>query len=350
MFESSIFNTGGSIFDRDNSDSVFSTNEHINGFQSIFADNSSYTNPYLKNAGSNNFRDRLNGSEIRLFDVGASGEISLADQYAHKALDKRVMGGQYNITLTDVYKDKSLGAAHFGTNTDGFIATKNNTMRENDFDKESSELLKSTESERYLSDSTVNDFESSDPLMQGMHAEPFAFQADWKQSFGGTKSKGGLVDKYKDKKDSKSMGSSSGGNDWTSTEWKEEEDWKQEEWKDKSEWKNQKAKTSEEHSKDSADIRKKSNNAPVGQSQAEGFVSDEQVLEALELEMEYEENVDYRDVKDHILSKSFQDIKKIVVEKQQKLLESEDKSEQELLKSEIKYLEKVLMKKAMGGK
>ena len=189
MFESSIFNNGGSIFDRAASDSVFSTNEHVNGFSSIFADNTSYTNPYLNNAGNNSFRDRLNGSEIRLFDNGMSGQISLADQYANKALDKRVMGGQYNITLTDVYKNKSLASAHFGTNTDGFVFTKNNTMRELDRDDSSSEFVKDLESQRYMSDSTENDFNSDNELVGDMHVNPMSLEPEWKQSFSGKKSK-----------------------------------------------------------------------------------------------------------------------------------------------------------------
>jgi len=109
-----IPNATASVFDSRNQ-TKDSNNLAGMGNSSVFAE----LNMRERNEGNLSVIDRMRGIEGKRLDN--SGEISLADQYNDKALDKRAMGGAYNITLSDTYKDKKLWNEVHGLNTDGFV-------------------------------------------------------------------------------------------------------------------------------------------------------------------------------------------------------------------------------------
>jgi len=107
-------NATASIFDSRN-DTKDSNNLAGSAGGSVFAE----LNMRERNEGNLSIVDRMRGIEGKRLDN--SGEISLADQYNDASLDKRAMGGAYNITLVDTYKDKRLWNAVHGLNFDGMV-------------------------------------------------------------------------------------------------------------------------------------------------------------------------------------------------------------------------------------
>ena len=95
----------------------------LDGVHGAYSDGSMLAgmlNVRAKRHGRFSARDRMRGFESRSFDADGD-HISLAESYADKYLDQRVMGGMYNVGLSDIYTDKALYAAHFGLDTDGYI-------------------------------------------------------------------------------------------------------------------------------------------------------------------------------------------------------------------------------------
>jgi len=71
--------------------------------------------------GNFSLTDRMRGIESRALLNVDSGEVTLAESYADGALDKRVMNGRYNVTISDVYSDTKLWNAVHGLYADGII-------------------------------------------------------------------------------------------------------------------------------------------------------------------------------------------------------------------------------------
>lgn len=71
------------------------------------------------NYGNMSVVDKMRGMQGNRLNI--DGEITLAEQYADKSLDRRVGDGRHNVTMTDVYTDEHLYRAVKGLNTDGFI-------------------------------------------------------------------------------------------------------------------------------------------------------------------------------------------------------------------------------------
>jgi len=74
-----------------------------------------------REANHNNFSvlDKMRGLVAGRLDNHS--DISLSEQYLDKSLDRRVMNGMYNVTITDIYKDTKLMKAHLGLHYDGLI-------------------------------------------------------------------------------------------------------------------------------------------------------------------------------------------------------------------------------------
>lgn len=62
----------------------------------------------------------LRGIQAKRLDV-ENGEVSIAEMYNDSTLDTRAGGGRYNVTITDIYKDKKLFMGFHGLHTDGKI-------------------------------------------------------------------------------------------------------------------------------------------------------------------------------------------------------------------------------------
>ena len=103
-------NTTQSVFDSRN-DTKTSNNFTSSVFSELNVQEKKYSNFSMV--------DRIIGLETGSLDN--SGEISLAEQYKYKNLDKRVIGGAYNVTLSDIYSNNTLYASHMGLITDSFI-------------------------------------------------------------------------------------------------------------------------------------------------------------------------------------------------------------------------------------
>lgn len=87
-------------------------------------------NVRAQNFGNMSVVDTMRGLEGRRIDLG--GDISVAEMYNDKRLDKRVMGGTYNVTISDVYTDKTLYRAFHGLTTDGTIKEGESTQTDMD--------------------------------------------------------------------------------------------------------------------------------------------------------------------------------------------------------------------------
>lgn len=77
------------------------------------------------NHGNISLIDRMRGIQANRLDMDNEG-VSIAEQYSDSALDKRAMGGMYNVTIGDIYSDKVKYMAHHGLMTDGAIDMNNN--------------------------------------------------------------------------------------------------------------------------------------------------------------------------------------------------------------------------------
>jgi len=82
--------------------------------------------------GNLNLIDRMRGVEANFIDLD-NDSVSLAESYSDKTLDKRVMNGAYNVTLTDVYSDAGLFMAFHGLYTDGIVKVRDKTYNVDTF-------------------------------------------------------------------------------------------------------------------------------------------------------------------------------------------------------------------------
>ena len=155
-------NIGGSIFDspQQSSSSIFSKG---NSTPSIFSSQGEQNNPFASSVESSNNESLFMGkgsymnenSNAHALNVRAQrygdfsivdkmrgviankrnldgDSVSLAESYSDKSLDKRAMGGLYNVTITDIYQDSAKFQAHHGLFADGFVSEAENVNIETD--------------------------------------------------------------------------------------------------------------------------------------------------------------------------------------------------------------------------
>lgn len=98
------------------------------GSQSQLAEHSiqNVFNLRRENANQLGIINKMRGLQANRLDYDTD-VISLGENYADKALDSRTMDGLYNVTLTDIYKDKTRFMAFHGLFTDGMVEIKSNT-------------------------------------------------------------------------------------------------------------------------------------------------------------------------------------------------------------------------------
>lgn len=81
-------------------------------------------NVRASNYGNLSIVDKMRGVQSNRLNMDA--DITLTEMYADKALDTRFGGGQYNVTITDIYQDSDLFNEYHGLNTDGKIKIREN--------------------------------------------------------------------------------------------------------------------------------------------------------------------------------------------------------------------------------
>lgn len=113
-----------SIFDTRNV-----TDESNNMLKSIYAE----FNIRESKTGQVNVLDKMRGLQGARLDN--SGEVSLAEQLIDSRLDKRTFNGVYNVTISDVYKNKNLMNQHFNLYSDGMVEDVEHSELEGDFNK-----------------------------------------------------------------------------------------------------------------------------------------------------------------------------------------------------------------------
>ena len=86
-----------------------------------------------KRYGQMSILDKMRGIQANRLNTD-SESVSLAEGYADKSLDKRVMNGRYNTTITDLYQDKTKYDAYFGLISDGIVEIKENAQIHSDSD------------------------------------------------------------------------------------------------------------------------------------------------------------------------------------------------------------------------
>ena len=125
---------------------------HIIGGQSLF----SSLNVRDDNMKHLSIVDRMRGIQASRLNFGDNA--SLDEQYNDSSLDKRVFGGAYNVTTSDIYKDKSLFKAHFNLFTDSFIG---NGVESTQIDNVRSNYLTGNVDITDITDSTKDNFKSN---------------------------------------------------------------------------------------------------------------------------------------------------------------------------------------------
>lgn len=76
------------------------------------------------NYGNMSIVDKMRGIESNRLNI--DGDVTLAEMYSDKSLDRRFGGGMYNVTIADIYLDNNLYKEHHKLNTDGKIEIKEN--------------------------------------------------------------------------------------------------------------------------------------------------------------------------------------------------------------------------------
>lgn len=98
---------------------LYSNNQNNNNVSSIF-------NIRESNYGNLSVIDKMRG--IQAHRLNMDKNITLAEMYVDKNLDKRFGNGQYNVTITDIYQNQDLFNEYHGLNTDGKVKIKENYM------------------------------------------------------------------------------------------------------------------------------------------------------------------------------------------------------------------------------
>lgn len=93
------------------------------GMNGVYEEKGSITNILNVKAANQtqlSLTNSLRGIQAKRLDM-ENGEVSIAEMYNDSSLDTRAGGGRYNITITDIYKDKKLFMGFHGLHTDGKI-------------------------------------------------------------------------------------------------------------------------------------------------------------------------------------------------------------------------------------
>lgn len=91
-----------------------------------------------QNQGNLSITDKMRGIQGNRLDMDEN--VSIAEMYADARLDTRVGGGQYNVTISNIYQDEKLYKAYHGLFTDGKITERENyqidveSMKQNNSD------------------------------------------------------------------------------------------------------------------------------------------------------------------------------------------------------------------------
>ena len=83
-----------------------------------------FFNIRAQNQGNLSITDKMRGIQGNRLDMDEG--VSIAEMYADTRLDTRVGGGQYNVTLSNIYQDEKLYKAYHGLFTDGKITEREN--------------------------------------------------------------------------------------------------------------------------------------------------------------------------------------------------------------------------------
>lgn len=82
--------------------------------------------------------DKMRGIQANRLDL--DGSVGLAEMYADSSLDNRVMGGMYNVVLSDIYSDRRKFEAAHGLLVDGLITNTESTQLDLDSIKNKEEF------------------------------------------------------------------------------------------------------------------------------------------------------------------------------------------------------------------
>lgn len=120
--------SGGQSFDMEVKGTFASTSndQYGNGMNGDYEDKNSISgqmNIRAKNMENLSLIDAARGQQARRID-NDGGEVSIAEMYNDSSLDTRVGGGQYNVTISDIYTKKELYMGFHGLNTDGHISAQ----------------------------------------------------------------------------------------------------------------------------------------------------------------------------------------------------------------------------------
>ncbi len=109
-------------------------NSSIYQSKAAYLDDNSIANKInyrASNYGNMSLIDKMRGVQANRLNLD-SESVSLAESYADKTLDKRVMNGAYNVSITDIYANEQAFEAHFNLHTDGFVEVKENPLIDTD--------------------------------------------------------------------------------------------------------------------------------------------------------------------------------------------------------------------------
>ena len=124
-FDALSLNTGGSSFEtnKTSQESVFQQKGAFMQEDSIASD----LNVRAQRYGQMSVLDKMRGIQANKLNT-EEDSVSIAESYADSALDKRVMNGLYNTTITDLYADRTKYEAFHGLITDGKVEERENAM------------------------------------------------------------------------------------------------------------------------------------------------------------------------------------------------------------------------------
>lgn len=109
------------------SGSIYDTNQegHMGG---MYMDENNIANDFnvrASNYGGNSIVDKMRGIQANRLNNDTEG-VSITEMYNDSSLDTRVGGGQYNVTISDIYSDEAKFKAYHGLYTDGKIDENEN--------------------------------------------------------------------------------------------------------------------------------------------------------------------------------------------------------------------------------
>ena len=127
-----------------------------------------------QNQGNLSITDKMRGIQGNRLDMDEN--VSIAEMYADSRLDTRVGGGQYNVTISNIYQDEKLYKAYHGLFTDGKITERENyqidmeSMKQNNSDFAQGKSTGGLEGQ-FLKQSSSNNSDSSNSNPNGTNIQ-----------------------------------------------------------------------------------------------------------------------------------------------------------------------------------